>query len=259
MLKIKSLKKNFGSKKVLKGIDLEVNKGDIVGIIGPSGCGKSTLLRTINLLEIPTSGIINFEGKNLDFKENLTFVRRKIGMLFQQFNLFSNMTVLENIILAPVKLKILSHDEAVKEATSLLKKIDLYDKKDYYPYELSGGQQQRIAIIRALIMHPDLMLFDEPTSALDPEMIGEVTNLMKEIANQGMTMIVVSHEMNFIKKFATKVIFMEDGKIIEQGTKEEIFNHPKDDRLKEFLSKVKNIWNKKEFVKNLIKFFFILN
>lgn len=241
MLKIKSLKKNFGSKKVLKGIDLEVNKGDIVGIIGPSGCGKSTLLRTINLLEIPTSGTINFEGKNLDFKENLTFVRRKIGMLFQQFNLFSNMTVLENIILAPVKLKIMSHDEAVKEATSLLKKIDLYDKKDYYPYELSGGQQQRIAIIRALIMHPDLMLFDEPTSALDPEMIGEVTNLMKEIANQGMTMIVVSHEMNFIKKFATKVIFMEDGKIIEQGTKEEIFNHPKDDRLKEFLSKVKNI------------------
>lgn len=241
MLKIKSLKKNFGSKKVLKGIDLEVNKGDIVGIIGPSGCGKSTLLRTINLLEIPTSGTINFEGKNLDFKENLTLVRRKIGMLFQQFNLFSNMTVLENIILAPVKLKILSHDEAVKEATSLLKKIDLYDKKDYYPYELSGGQQQRIAIIRALIMHPDLMLFDEPTSALDPEMIGEVTNLMKEIANQGMTMIVVSHEMNFIKNFATKVIFMEDGKIIEQGTKEEIFNHPKDDRLKEFLSKVKNI------------------
>ena len=241
MLKIKSLKKNFGSKKVLKGIDLEVNKGDIVGIIGPSGCGKSTLLRTINLLEIPTSGTINFEGKNLDFKENLTLVRRKIGMLFQQFNLFSNMTVLENIILAPVKLKILSHDEAVKEATSLFKKIDLYDKKDYYPYELSGGQQQRIAIIRALIMHPDLMLFDEPTSALDPEMIGEVTNLMKEIANQGMTMIVVSHEMNFIKKFATKVIFMEDGKIIEQGTKEEIFNHPKDDRLKEFLSKVKNI------------------
>ena len=241
MLKIKSLKKNFGSKKVLKGIDLEVNKGDIVGIIGPSGCGKSTLLRTINLLEIPTSGTINFEGKNLDFKENLTFVRRKIGMLFQQFNLFSNMTVLENIILAPVKLKILSHDEAVKEATSLLKTIDLYDKKDYYPYELSGGQQQRIAIIRALIMQPDLMLFDEPTSALDPEMIGEVTNLMKEIANQGMTMIVVSHEMNFIKKFATKVIFMEDGKIIEQGTKEEIFNHPKDDRLKEFLSKVKNI------------------
>lgn len=241
MLKIKSLKKNFGSKKVLKGIDLEVNKGDIVGIIGPSGCGKSTLLRTINLLEIPTSGTINFEGKNLDFKENLTLVRRKIGMLFQQFNLFSNMTVLENIILAPVKLKIMSHDEAVKEATSLLKKIDLYDKKDYYPYELSGGQQQRIAIIRALIMHPDLMLFDEPTSALDPEMIGEVTNLMKEIANQGMTMIVVSHEMNFIKKFASKVIFMEDGKIIEQGTKEEIFNHPKDDRLKEFLSKVKNI------------------
>lgn len=258
MLKIKSLKKNFGSKKVLKGIDLEVNKGDIVGIIGPSGCGKSTLLRTINLLEIPTSGTINFEGKNLDFKENLTLVRRKIGMLFQQFNLFSNMTVLENIILAPVKLKIMSHDEAVKEATSLLKKIDLYDKKDYYPYELSGGQQQRIAIIRALIMHPDLMLFDEPTSALDPEMIGEVTNLMKEIANQGMTMIVVSHEMNFIKKFATKVIFMEDGKIIEQGTKEEIFNHPKDDRLKEFLSKVKNIWNKKEFV-NFNQILFLLN
>ncbi len=241
MLEIKSLKKNFGTKKVLKGIDLEVNKGDIVGIIGPSGCGKSTLLRTINLLELPTSGTINFEGKNLDFKDNLTLIRRKIGMVFQQFNLFSNMTVLENIILAPVKLKILTRDEAVKEALRLLKKIDLYDKKDYYPYELSGGQQQRIAIIRALIMNPDLMLFDEPTSALDPEMIGEVTNLMKEIANQGMTMMVVSHEMSFIKKFATKVIFMEDGKIIEQGTSEEIFNHPKDDRLKEFLSKVENI------------------
>ncbi len=241
MLEIKSLKKNFGTKKVLKGIDLEVNKGDIVGIIGPSGCGKSTLLRTINLLELPTSGTINFEGKNLDFKDNLTLVRRKIGMVFQQFNLFSNMTVLENIILAPVKLKILTRDEAVKEALRLLKKIDLYDKKDYYPYELSGGQQQRIAIIRSLIMNPDLMLFDEPTSALDPEMIGEVTNLMKEIANQGMTMMVVSHEMSFIKKFTTKVIFMEDGKIIEQGTSEEIFNHPKDDRLKEFLSKVENI------------------
>lgn len=241
MLEIKSLKKNFGTKKVLKGIDLEVNKGDVVGIIGPSGCGKSTLLRTINLLELPTSGTINFEGKNLDFKDNLTLVRRKIGMVFQQFNLFSNMTVLENIILAPVKLKILTRDEAVKEALRLLKKIDLYDKKGYYPYELSGGQQQRIAIIRSLIMNPDLMLFDEPTSALDPEMIGEVTNLMKEIANQGMTMMVVSHEMSFIKKFATKVIFMEDGKIIEQGTSEEIFNHPKDDRLKEFLSKVENI------------------
>ena len=241
MLEIKSLKKNFGTKKVLKGIDLEVNKGDVVGIIGPSGCGKSTLLRTINLLELPTSGTINFEGENLDFKDNLTLVRRKIGMVFQQFNLFSNMTVLENIILAPVKLKILTRDEAVKEALRLLKKIDLYDKKDYYPYELSGGQQQRIAIIRSLIMNPDLMLFDEPTSALDPEMIGEVTNLMKEIANQGMTMMVVSHEMSFIKKFATKVIFMEDGKIIEQGTSEEIFNHPKDDRLKEFLSKVENI------------------
>lgn len=241
MLEIKSLKKNFGTKKVLKGIDLEVNKGDIVGIIGPSGCGKSTLLRTINLLELPTSGTINFEGKNLDFKDNLTLIRRKIGMVFQQFNLFSNMTVLENIILAPVKLKILTRDEAVKEALRLLKKIDLYDKKDYYPYELSGGQQQRIAIIRALIMNPDLMLFDEPTSALDPEMIGEVTNLMKEIANQGMTMMVVSHEMSFIKKFATKVIFIEDGKMIEQGTSEEIFNHSKDDRLKEFLSKVENI------------------
>lgn len=241
MLEIKSLKKTFGTKKVLKGIDLEVNKGDVVGIIGPSGCGKSTLLRTINLLELPTSGTINFEGENLDFKDNLTLVRRKIGMVFQQFNLFSNMTVLENIILAPVKLKILTRDEAVKEALRLLKKIDLYDKKDYYPYELSGGQQQRIAIIRSLIMNPDLMLFDEPTSALDPEMIGEVTNLMKEIANQGMTMMVVSHEMSFIKKFATKVIFMEDGKIIEQGTSEEIFNHPKDDRLKEFLSKVENI------------------
>ena len=237
MLKIKSLKKNFGSKKVLKGIDLEVNKGDIVGIIGPSGCGKSTLLRTINLLEIPTSGIINFEGKNLDFKENLTLVRRKIGMLFQQFNLFSNMTVLENIILAPVKLKILSYDEAVKEATSLLKKIDLYDKKDYYPYELSGGQQQRIAIIRALIMQPDLMLFDEPTSALDPEIVAEVLDVMKKLAKDGMTMVVVTHEMAFAKEVSDRVVFMDKVVILEEGKPKQIFGSPKNQRTREFLKR----------------------
>lgn len=215
MLKIKSLKKNFGSKKVLKGIDLEVNKGDIVGIIGPSGCGKSTLLRTINLLEIPTSGTINFEGKNLDFKENLTLVRRKIGMLFQQFNLFSNMTVLENIILAPVKLKIMSHDEAVKEATSLLKKIDLYDKKDYYPYELSGGQQQRVALARALASKPAIIFADEPTGNLDAKSSNEVVDLLK-IAQRKYheTVILVTHDQE-IASIADRVITIEDGKIIQ--------------------------------------------
>ena len=216
MLEIKDLRKNFGTKKVLKGVDLTVNKGDIIGIIGPSGCGKSTFLRCINLLEIPTKGTMILEGNKVNFKGNLTYVRRKIGMVFQQFNLFNNMTVLENITLAPVKLGIMSEEKAESEAIDLLKKINLLDKKNYYPKELSGGQMQRIAIIRSLLMKPDIILFDEPTSALDPEMIGDVTNLMRQLAKEGMTMIVVSHEMNFIKDFCTKVCFMTDGRIIEE-------------------------------------------
>lgn len=241
MLEVKNLVKNFGQKKVLKGINLKVDKGEIIGIIGPSGCGKSTFLRAINFLEVPTSGTITFENETINLNSNITAIRRKIGMVFQQFNLFENMTVLENIILSPVKLGLLTRKEAIKEATRLLKKIDLEDKKNYYPRELSGGQKQRIAIIRALIMKPELMLFDEPTSALDPEMIGEVTNLMREIAKDGMTMLVVSHEMNFIKNFSTRVIFMDEGKIIEDNTPEEVFNNPQDIRVKNFLSKVKNI------------------
>lgn len=236
MLEVKNLEKAFGKKKVLKDINFKIDKGDVIGIIGPSGCGKSTLLRCINLLEIPTSGTIIFEGNNINYYHNLESIRKKIGMVFQSFNLFNNMTVIENIILAPTKLGILTKEEAIKKANKLLKKINLLDKKDFYPEELSGGQKQRIAIVRALLMEPDLMLFDEPTSALDPEMIGEVTDLMREIALGGMTMIVVSHEMNFIENFTTKVLFMDEGKIIEENTPEELFNNPKDKRLKEFLS-----------------------
>ena len=236
MLEVKNLEKAFGKKKVLKDINFKIDKGDVIGIIGPSGCGKSTLLRCINLLEIPTSGTIIFEGNNINYHHNLESIRKKIGMVFQSFNLFNNMTVIENIILAPTKLGILTKEEAIKKANKLLKKINLLDKKDFYPEELSGGQKQRIAIVRALLMEPDLMLFDEPTSALDPEMIGEVTDLMREIALGGMTMIVVSHEMNFIENFTTKVLFMDEGKIIEENTPEELFTNPKDKRLKEFLS-----------------------
>lgn len=241
MLEIKNIKKSFSKKRVLKGISLTVEKGDIIGIIGPSGCGKSTLLRAINYLAPPDDGSIVFEGNKIEAKSNLISIRRKIGMVFQQFNLFENMTILENIILSPVETGIMTKNEAIKEAKQFLKKIDLIDKKDFYPSQLSGGQKQRIAIIRSLMMKPELMLFDEPTSALDPEMIGEVTNLMREIANEGMTMIVVSHEMNFIKNFCTRVIFMEGGKILEEGTSNEIFNSPKCEALKNFLSKVENI------------------
>ncbi len=241
MLEIKNIKKSFSKKRVLKGISLTVEKGDIIGIIGPSGCGKSTLLRAINYLAPPDDGSIVFEGNKIEAKSNLISIRRKIGMVFQQFNLFENMTILENIILSPVETGIMTKNEAIKEAKQFLKKIDLIDKKDFYPSQLSGGQKQRIAIIRSLMMKPELMLFDEPTSALDPEMIGEVTNLMREIANEGMTMIVVSHEMNFIKNFCTKVIFMEEGKILEEGTSNEIFNSPKCEALKNFLSKVEHI------------------
>ena len=241
MLEIKNLKKNFTNKKVLKGIDLEVNEGDVIGIIGPSGCGKSTLLKCINLLEKPTSGKIIYNGDNIVDNNDLEVIRRKIGMVFQQFNLFENMTVLENIILAPILLKMMSREEAIKKAMVLLDKIDLKDKANNYPSELSGGQKQRVAIVRTLIMNCEIILFDEPTSALDPEMICEVTNLMRQIRDEGMTMIIVSHEINFIKNFCSKVIFMSDGYIVEEGTSQEIFEEPKDERLKIFLSKINSI------------------
>ena len=240
MLEIKKLEKSFGNKRVLKGINLTVKKGDIIGIIGPSGCGKSTLLRCINLLEKPTDGEIMFEGNNIETSKHILDVRRRIGMVFQQFNLFNHMTVLDNIILAPTINKLMSKDEAIKKASNLLKKVDLLDIKDSYPNQISGGQKQRVAIIRTMMMNPEIILFDEPTSALDPEMIGEVTNLMKQLADDGMTMLIVSHELNFIKNFCTKVVYMDDGKIIEEGTSKQIFNKPKDKRLQNFLLKINN-------------------
>ena len=215
MLEIKNLKKKFGNKKVLNGVNLKVEKGDIIGIIGPSGCGKSTLLRCINLLERPDSGHVIFEGDDLVDNKSFVETRRKIGMVFQQFNLFDHMNVIDNIIFAPVKLKIMSREEAIKKAEGLLKDIDLQNLENNYPHELSGGQKQRVAIIRTLMMNPDMILFDEPTSALDPEMIGEVTELIEQLANKGMTMMIVSHELNFIKNFCTKIIFINDGKILE--------------------------------------------
>lgn len=240
MITVKNLKKKFGNKIVLKGIDLNVEKGECVVIIGPSGCGKSTLLRCINGIEKLTSGKVIFEGKDINSKNaDINKIREKMGMVFQQFNLFPHLTVTENIILAPVKLKIMTKKNAIKKAVELLELIDLKDKKDMYPSQLSGGQKQRIAIARALIMNPDVMLFDEPTSALDPEMVDEVSNLMKDLAKKGMTMIVVTHEMSFVKECASRVIFMEDGNIVEEGTVKDIFENPKSDRLKEFLSKVK--------------------
>ena len=243
MLEVKNLKKSFGDKKVLKGIDLNIDKGEVVGIIGPSGCGKSTLLRCINLLENPTSGEIFYNDEKYDRTRNLSKYRREVGMVFQQFNLFPHLTVLDNITLAPVKLGILTEDEAIKAAKRYLKKIDLLDKADFYPNELSGGQKQRVAICRTLIMNPKVILFDEPTSALDPEMIGEVTKLMRDIkdADFNMTMIIVSHEMKFIKDFCSRVIFLDEGKVIEDGTPNEIFNHPKDEKLQRFLSKINTI------------------
>lgn len=243
MLEVKNLKKSFGDKKVLKGIDLNIDKGEVVGIIGPSGCGKSTLLRCINLLENPTSGEIFYNDEKYDRTRNLSKYRMEVGMVFQQFNLFPHLTVLDNITLAPVKLGILTEDEAIKAAKRYLKKIDLLDKADFYPNELSGGQKQRVAICRTLIMNPKVILFDEPTSALDPEMIGEVTKLMRDIkdADLNMTMIIVSHEMKFIKDFCSRVVFLDEGKVIEDGTPNEIFNHPKDEKLQKFLSKINTI------------------
>lgn len=235
MLEIKKLNKSFNNKKVLKNINLNVIEGDRLAIIGPSGCGKSTLLRCINLLEKPDSGNILFEGVDLVNNNKLNEIRRHIGMVFQSFNLFDNLTVIDNITLAPVKLKIMDVTEATKKAKELLKRFNLLDKINNYPKELSGGQKQRVAIIRTLIMNPKIILFDEPTSALDPEMVLEVENVIKAIANDGMTMIIVSHEMNFIKNVANKVIFLNEGKIIETGTPLDIFENPKDESLKKFI------------------------
>lgn len=236
MLEVKNLNKSFGNKKVLKKINFNVETGDRLAIIGPSGCGKSTCLRCLNLLEKPTNGEIIFKDKDiLKNKNNLEEVRRHIGMVFQSFNLFDNLTVLENIILAPNKLNIMSRDKSISEAKVLLKRFNLINKINNYPKELSGGEKQRVAIIRTLIMKPDIILFDEPTSALDPEMVHEVEDVIKSIADDGMTMIIVSHEMKFIKNVATKIIYMNSGEIIETGSVDDIFLNPKSDSLKKFL------------------------
>ncbi len=239
LIKIENLQKSFGSLEVLRGVTTEIRQGEVVAIIGPSGCGKSTFLRSLNLLEEPTGGTITFEGVDItDKKVNVDRMRQKIGMVFQQFNLFPHMTIRKNIMLAPVKLKLMTEEEASKRADELLERIGLPDKADQYPDMLSGGQKQRVAIARALAMNPDVMLFDEPTSALDPEMVGEVLDLMRELAKSGMTMIIVTHEMGFAKEVATRVLFIDEGNIKEENTPGEFFAHPKNPRLKDFLSKV---------------------
>jgi polar amino acid transport system ATP-binding protein len=231
--------KNFGSLEVLKGVTLKVNKGEVVVIIGPSGSGKSTLLRCINLLEEPTKGEVFIDGVKINNgKVNINKVRQKVGMVFQHFNLFPHLTAIENITLAPVKVKKMNKKEAEELAVDLLAKVGLLDKKDEYPIKLSGGQKQRLAIARALAMQPEVMLFDEPTSALDPEMVKEVLNVMKQLANEGMTMVVVTHEMGFAREVGDRVIFMDDGVIVEEGTPEEIFYRAKNERTREFLSKI---------------------
>lgn len=239
ILEVKNLHKSYDGHEVLKGITTTIRKGDVLALIGPSGCGKSTFLRSLNLLEIPTEGHVFFEGTDLTEKSvDINQVREKIGMVFQQFNLFPNMTIKENIMLAPVKLGKMTKEEAEKRAKELLIRIGLSDKAEAYPAQLSGGQKQRIAIVRSLAMNPDIILFDEPTSALDPEMVGEVLNVMKELAGDGMTMVVVTHEMGFAREVANRVMFINDGVIQEEGMPEEIFGSPKSPRLQEFLSKV---------------------
>ena len=239
LIEVDALRKSFGNNVVLDGITTDIRKGEVVVIIGPSGSGKSTFLRSLNLLEKPTGGRILFEGADItDPKVNIDRHRQKIGMVFQQFNLFPHKTVKENIMLAPVTLKVLTPEEASKKADELLARVGLPDKADAYPDSLSGGQKQRIAIARSLAMSPDVMLFDEPTSALDPEMVGEVLEIMKELAETGMTMVVVTHEMGFAREVATRVLFVDEGKIQEENTPEEFFRNPKNPRLREFLSKV---------------------
>ena len=239
MIDVKGLTKTYGDHQVLKGINEHISKGEKVAIIGPSGSGKSTFLRCLNLLEEPTSGTITFEGVDItNPKNDINKLRARMGMVFQQFNLFPHMTVKQNITLAPTKLKLMTKAQADKKALELLERVGLPDKANAYPKQLSGGQQQRIAIARALAMNPDVMLFDEPTSALDPEMVGEVLEIMKELADEGMTMVVVTHEMGFARSVATRVLFMDEGNIAEQNEPEAFFTNPQNPRLKEFLSKV---------------------
>ena len=239
LIRVENLQKAFGDFHALNGITEEIHKGEVVVIIGPSGSGKSTFLRSLNLLEVPTGGHIYFEGVDItDAKVDIDKHRQKMGMVFQHFNLFPHKTILENITLAPIKLLKKDKAEAEKEARELLKRVGLEEKADSYPSQLSGGQKQRIAFVRSLAMNPDVMLFDEPTSALDPEMVGEVLELMKQLAQEGMTMVVVTHEMGFAREVADRVMFVDEGRVKEQGTPEEFFANPKDERLKEFLSKV---------------------
>ncbi|MEG1255026.1 amino acid ABC transporter ATP-binding protein [Clostridium sp.] len=239
MIHVNNLNKNFGKNEVLKGINEHIKKGEVVVVIGPSGSGKSTFLRCLNLLEEPTSGEINFEGNNItDKNTDINKLREKMGMVFQQFNLFPHKSILENITIGPIKVKGQKTQDANKKAMDLLKMVGLTEKAQSYPASLSGGQKQRIAIARALAMDPDVMLFDEPTSALDPEMVGEVLSVMKNLANDGMTMVVVTHEMGFAKEVGDRILFMDGGKIVEQGTPEELFGNPKNPRTIDFLSKV---------------------
>ena len=239
VIRVRGLKKDFDKIPVLKGIDVDIHKGDVVCVIGASGSGKSTFLRCLNLLEIPTAGSIEFDGVNLTgTKVDLDLHRQKMGMVFQQFNLFPHLTVLNNLTLAPVMLKKMTKAQAEAKAMKLLEVVGLADRADAYPNQLSGGQKQRLAIVRALAMHPEVMLFDEPTSALDPEMVGEVLDVMKGLAKDGMTMVVVTHEMGFAREVSNRVIFLDDGCIAEEGTPSEIFENPRCDRLRTFLSKV---------------------
>ena len=241
IIQVKDLKKYYkkGVIKALDGVSVDIARGDVVVVIGPSGSGKSTLLRSLNLLEEPTSGTIIFEGTDItDKKIDINKHRQKMGMVFQHFNLFPHKTIIENMILAPVEVKHVPKEEAKAKAMQLLERVGLADRADAYPIQLSGGQKQRVAIVRALCMQPDVMLFDEPTSALDPEMVGEVLDVMKELAHEGMTMVVVTHEMGFAREVGNRVLFMADGKLVEQGSPTEIFEHPQSDRLRDFLSKV---------------------
>ena len=242
LFEIQGLKKNFGEVEVLKGIDQKIEKGEVVVVIGPSGSGKSTFIRCLNLLETPTDGKILFEGIDICGKETQANLHReKVGMVFQQFNLFNNLSVLDNITVSLKKVKKMPEQQAKEKAMALLKRVDLVDKADAYPSQLSGGQKQRIAIVRAMALDPDVMLFDEPTAALDPERVGEVLKVIQELAEEGVTMVVVTHEMGFARKVGTRILFMDDGVIAEEGTPEQIFDHPQNERTQDFLSKVINV------------------
>lgn len=239
MIQVNNLKKHFGDLEVLKGINEHISPGEVVVVIGPSGSGKSTFLRCLNLLEEVTEGEVIVDGQKInDPKVNVNHIRQKMGMVFQQFNLFPHLSIMDNITLAPVRLKLMNKDEAVKKGKELLARVGLADKADAYPNQLSGGQKQRVAIARALAMNPEIMLFDEPTSALDPEMVGEVLDVMKSLAESGMTMVIVTHEMGFAREVASRVIFIDQGIVMESGSPEEVFNNPKNERTKSFLSKV---------------------